>query len=397
MSFRGVETDINISSSDSDSDSGSQFLETRHRSRSRSPISFVPLVDLRTELIMANEASVLKSEYLNMIPEFHGETELLPRFLEICEKLVTKFYITANPADFQNEYLMSSILSKVKGDAMLSISSCVIKNWSNLKTALLNTYSDKRDAYTLNIELVELRQGNENAFEFYNKIQHILNLKTAYITVHSDVPEAEVLIEYSRNLALRVLLRGLKDPIGSLMRAKNPADLNSALNMLTNDFQIESTKHSDKSFVKKPNFQPKQNQQHNFKFYQPPQPTYFASNFPRPSNNLFNNNRPNFIQRPPQPKPSTSNQNSGPPRNQYYKPTPMSISTQNTFRPQQNNQRSFAQNQTRPSTSRPNFVFEELYNIESEVPENAENSENNDDSRFFREPASEETNFQNTN
>ena len=74
----------------------------------------------------------------------------------------------------------------------------------------------------------------------------------------------------------------------------------------------------------------------------------------------------------------------------------MSISTQNTFRPQQNNQRSFAQNQTRPSTSRPNFVFEELYNIESEVPENTENSENNDDSRFFREPASEETNFQNT-
>lgn len=40
-----------------------------------------------------------------MIPEFHGEPELLFRFLEIGEKLVTKFLNVADPNDFQNEYL----------------------------------------------------------------------------------------------------------------------------------------------------------------------------------------------------------------------------------------------------------------------------------------------------
>lgn len=397
MSFRGIENNIDNHNSDSDSDSGSQSLGTRDKNRSRSPLSFINLIDLRTEIIMATPP-VLKSEYLHMIPEFHGETELLSRFLEICEKLVTKFYNTADPTDFQNEYLMSSILSKIKGDAMLSISSCVIKNWADLKTALLNTYSDKRDAYTLNIEMVELRQGNENAFEFYNKIQHVLNLQTAYITVHSSAPEDGILIQYARNLALRVLLRGLKDPVGSLMRAKNPANLNSALNMLTNDFQIQSTKNADKSFVKKPNFQPKQNQQNTFfRNYQPAQPAYVAHNFTQ-SNNSFSNNRPNFSQRQSQPN-TSSNQNNGQSKNQSYKPTPMSISTAHTFRPQQtsrpqqNNHRPFGQTQNRPN-NRPNLVFEELYNIEDEVPED---SQSNDDSQFFREPASDETDFQNTN
>lgn len=46
-----------------------------------------------------------KKEYGDMIPEFHGEPELLFRFLEIGEKLVTKFLNVADPNDFQNEYL----------------------------------------------------------------------------------------------------------------------------------------------------------------------------------------------------------------------------------------------------------------------------------------------------
>ena len=70
---------------------------------------------------------VLKQEYLNMIPDFYGETSLLPRFLEISEKLVKKFYNTKDVSDFQNEYLMSSILAKIKGEAAVNIAFCVIK------------------------------------------------------------------------------------------------------------------------------------------------------------------------------------------------------------------------------------------------------------------------------
>lgn len=51
-----------------------------------------------------------------MVPDFYREREWLPRFLNICEKLVLKFYINADINDFQNEYLlMSTIYYKDKG------------------------------------------------------------------------------------------------------------------------------------------------------------------------------------------------------------------------------------------------------------------------------------------
>lgn len=64
-----------------------------------------------------------------MIPEFNGESQLLPRFLEVCEKLNAKFYNKDDATDFQNEYLLSSIIAKIKGEAAVNISSYVIKNW----------------------------------------------------------------------------------------------------------------------------------------------------------------------------------------------------------------------------------------------------------------------------
>ena len=108
-----------------------------------------------------------------------------------------------------------------------------------------------KNMFTLAIELTECRQGNKFAFDFFNRNPHILNLIISYISIHvEDATQNLTLATYHRNLALRVLLRGLKD-IGSLMRTKNPSDLNTALHMLTNDFQLENTTNT--------NFKPKTN------------------------------------------------------------------------------------------------------------------------------------------
>ena len=121
---------------------------------------------------MTQSVPVLKSEFLSMIPDFNVEVELLPRFIEICEKLVKRFFNTNDLQDFQNEYLMSSIRSKIKGEAALNISSIQINNWKELKESLIQAYSDKRDTYTLCLELSYLKQSiNETPFEFFTKIQ----------------------------------------------------------------------------------------------------------------------------------------------------------------------------------------------------------------------------------
>ena len=363
MSYRGHLKKYNSESSDSEtnSDSDSSITNISTLYRTRSPLNFY--FDCYTNF---NNKKMtlpqLKLEYLGMVPEFHGETELLPRFLSVGEKLVNKFYNTTDLNDFQNEYLMSSLLAKIKGEAAVNISSCIINNWHDLKNALLNAYADKRDIYTLNIEMTEMKQENESPFDFYNRLQQILNVQISYIATHSGANEAQILSQYCRNLALRVLLRGLKDPIGSLMRTKNPPDLNTALSMLTNDFQLESAQHKKFKTIQKPMTKP------NFPNFQNKQkitPPLQLANFPHNSQFLQRQNQPQFSGNPgPRPNVFRPNQNKN-----FSKPTPMSISTRNTFRPPFNN----GQNQSfnnHPNSqfrnNKPNYIVEELYNIDDQ-------------------------------
>lgn len=344
------------------------------------------------------DRTTFKKEYLEIIPEFKGEPELLPRFIEISEKLVNKFYNVLNPEDFDNEYLMSSILSKVKGQAAINISCCQIQTFADLKNALLTAYADKRDVYTLQIEMTELKQAiNESPFEFYNKIQKYLNLQISNVNTTLNPLSRPYLIEYLRNYALRILLRGLKEPVGSLMRTKNPSDLNQALNMLTNDFQldIKTVNKPINNYNIKSNYKPTPFIQTKKPIQQPQfRPSYtpvytnprFPSNFYTP--NTINNQQPKNVFKP------------GINRT-FTKPTPMSISTRNTFqRPQtQINQNNRPQNEQFPK-----FLSEELHNIEgnenldentelfaSQYVENFENDES-----CFDESQNVENDFENT-
>lgn len=184
---------------------------------------------------------VLQKEYLQIIPEFKGDVQQLPRFIQIGDKLVEKFYNPGNPDDFQNEYLLHSLLSKIKDEAHIQISNCVINNWADLKAALLTTYADKRDIFTLTIELTDMKQKmNENPFDFYYRIMNNLNLQSAYLTTHIEEGPRVTMKSFANGLGLRVLLRGLREPIGPLMRTRDPKDLAEALNIMTNDFQIDA-------------------------------------------------------------------------------------------------------------------------------------------------------------
>lgn len=299
-----------------------------------------------------NVTMALKSEYLNMIPEFNGEQQLLPRFIEICEKLVNKFYNAEDENDFQNEYLMSSILAKIKGKAAINISSSIIRTWDDLKLALLNTYSDKRDIYTLNLELAELRQNNDSPFEFFHKVQHLLNLQIAYLTTKIVATERDIIAQFCKNVAVRVFLRGLKEPLGSLMRTKNPDNLNQALNIMTNDFNIEYKQKSNQKQSVFNHHNPQmnrpvqnQNMRPQFSNFRPNNSQNQFSNQYRQSNNFNPNNvfRPNQL-----------NQRNLP------KPTPMSVSTRNSQ--QSSNNQNIQYNQYKFKQNKPPRIPEESYN-----------------------------------
>lgn len=333
--------------------------------------------DISSLKIIEMATPTLKREYLDMIPEFHGDAKLLTRFIEVCEKLVNKFYNVADPNDFQNEYLMSSILSKIKGEAASNIATCTVTSWQVLKKALLDTYSDKRDCYTLNIEMTELKQNNESAFEFYNKVKEVLNLQIAYISTQIKAEEQGVLIGYFQNYAVRILLRGLKEPLGNLMRTKSPTDMNSALNMLTNDFQIES--HLRLHQTQKFNATPKQKQFINNTHNRPPFKQQTPQLMYRPMQQNNYNHTPQHAQNFKQ------NAFKSNPNQKFPKPTPMSVNTHQSFVPKpgpsgynQPRPQQFAYRQFPQTQQRPNFIFEELHNTETnEINDEFDTEDNN--------------------
>lgn len=292
---------------------------------------------------------VLKKEYLDMVPEFSGEPTELNRFINICDKLVTKFYVAANPEDFQNDYLFSTILNKIKGAALEVVVSSNSYNWIDVRSILLTGYLDKRDSLTLNLEMAQMKQEpNETPFVFYQRIQKLLSLQTAYF-VNKEPSKSPILCEYVNKLALRVLLRGLHEPLGSLMRTKNPSTLAEALNMLTNDFQFKtrSSTNTNQSFSKTQavhrhpnnfNVRPHFN---NFPGQTPRTPFPNSSSFQQPNqypvrypNNFVPPLRQNQFQRPIQP--NNSSPKPQPMQNRPYLPTPMSVSTTRTEVPKGN-------------------------------------------------------------
>lgn len=197
----------------------------------------------------------LEAEHLRMIPEFSGEAALLPEFISISQQICDYFTDTVNPENFQNFYLLNTLKSKITGVAKLNISSYNINTWDDLKNALLTTYEDKRDAYTLTIELCNLRQyGNESAFDFHQRVQKHINLHTSYLNTHTEeIAGATHVATYISKLALRTFLKGLKDPLGSFVKTRNPKDMNEALNLLTNDFQMDAKRTTHENTSHNPN------------------------------------------------------------------------------------------------------------------------------------------------
>lgn len=276
----------------------------------------------------------LRKEHLDMIPNFNGEPSALPRFIEISEKLVIRFFNIHNVNDFQNEFLMSSIRSKIVGQAAEVINNAYVNSWEELKSALLTAYSDRRDCYTLNNEIATLKQlPNESPFTFYERLNKLLNLQLAYFNNNMEHAQTIILGDFARKCALRTFLCGLRDPLKSLMQTKNPESLCAALGMLTNDFQlkrveqIQNFKFSQSPPAKNQNFS--QHRQPNF--YRPLRPTFNNPPFNPPQNAIVPYRpplRPQFPNRPNFYHQTNSRPN---------QPIPMSISTNNTRRDIPNN------------------------------------------------------------
>lgn len=348
-------------------------------------------IDINNSIIMTS-AQKFDLKNLNIISPFDGNPCELYNFLKVSQTFLTIYFNEEDPGCVQNLLLFEGIKSRLEGRAREVISIYGANTWDEIKSVLTQNFGDQRDENSLNRDLVNLRQTNETPQQFYEKIMSILNIICNYIEIHNVDNNIKISKKnFFTQQALVTFLAGLKEPLGSTIRAMRPKCLATAMQFIVEEnnirylqkTHISNNQSVNQSAIKKHIFQHK------------PQQNYFQTNntprFAQPNfQSQFNNfQSPKFPTGPinvhartnhPQQKFFTNQQTfkksqnvwkPGQNNQQQTKSTPMSVSTRNTFRKPQNQFRDF-RDQPGPS-SRPNFASEELFNVEYESTQDPQN------------------------
>lgn len=168
---------------------------------------------------------------LRLVPEFDGNSNVLTRFIKLCDQLVQQYMSEEAGYELSNLALLNGILNKCIGPAARTINTNGIpENWSAIRNTLINNFADQRDETSLYNDLALLKQGSSTPQEFYEQCQNIFSTIMTYISLHETIAST---IESKRTLykklTLQSYLRGLRDPLGSRIRCMRPDTIEQAL------------------------------------------------------------------------------------------------------------------------------------------------------------------------
>lgn len=154
---------------------------------------------------------------------FDGNRLELHEFISNCESAFR--FATGN----QSEALMAFVISKITGSARAQVRDKAIQTWEELKTLLLQLYSDKKHYSQLMEELNTIKQhANETVLSFYNRVDKLCTRLLNSISCN----QGELLgrTETIKELSLqRFIFHSLPD-ISRFLRSQGPKDLATAFN-----------------------------------------------------------------------------------------------------------------------------------------------------------------------
>lgn len=304
------------------------------------------------------------------IPTFSGNKHELRNFIDHVDEVVN-ICEPIYPDPNQKKIITRTLRSKIKGDAsnvleMYSASG----TWQLMKDCLTEHYTDKEDEGTLIKELNSLSQRNDDIDTYFARVSSVVNRLNSWLATHTPVNTLQVVTEAKRHwylqLALTAFLTGLKEPLATIIRTRDPKTLQAARSHCLAEQNFHIRKNITLTEVYKKPMPPPKPMYHNHSYlypkpnqpninynYKPPIPIgapHYYNHRPFTNfnpNNHFANNRG----LPPKPQP---------------KPEPMdttSISKQFSYptnsRPQYNQQRLNFQ-----PTGPPRFQAKELFNME---------------------------------
>lgn len=328
---------------------------------------------------------------LCILPHFDGNPNNLYDFIKVSVTLLNHYFDTRpeHIGCIQNVLILQGIISKLTGRAKEVVSIFGCDDWEQIKDTLIQNFGDQRDENSLTRDLVNMKQlPSESFVQFYERVMGLLNTTNNYVELHNSNQVIKTSKKtFFKQQALTTFLAGLREPIGSVIRAMRPTSLPIAMQYIQEELNIrylQGNHNTTNATPGRPTPEITKQQQHFApRFYQPnvtqqPRINHFTQQ-PR-FNHFQNQNQSRFPQGPIQmnPRPNyqqprfpTNQQVFGRPQNvwkpnpqahqQQPRPTPMSTTSRQTV-PRTFTQQRPLQNYAPPKPT------ERLFNIEQEDP-----------------------------
>lgn len=195
------------------------------------------------------------------IPKFDGNPRLLYDFISNVEEILAVLTpINGTPLA---KIILRSIRNKVEGEAneILNMYSTDL-SWQSIRNNLILHYSDKRNETSLIRDLHLLKQNNGTLEEFYSSIIGIQATINNNLKIHEVDPN---IIKAKRDLfdkmCLNTFLSGLKEPLGSSIRAMKPDTLPIAFSYCVTEQNMFYIKQENRNLVKRQDNQRQYNSQ----------------------------------------------------------------------------------------------------------------------------------------
>lgn len=168
------------------------------------------------------------------LPEFHGDKDTLHEFIsnvdeiiDLCKELLTE------DQEIPTAFLRA-IRNKIKGQANKDIFNYgTFTTWDKLKVDLITHYSDKRSEVSLIRDLHSTLQGINSTEVYYT---NVLKVQTALINqVRLKENDVKVKEKLYKEMCLSQFLANLREPLGSIIRSRDPKTLPEAFEFCTTE------------------------------------------------------------------------------------------------------------------------------------------------------------------
>lgn len=177
-----------------------------------------------------------------------------------------------------------------------------LDSWDSIKNALQNCFGDNRNLECLEQDLFLARPNKgESTLDFAKRLQILRSQLAQKLTLipETTIPNASKIIYLNQyeQITLRTFIRSLNGPLQSIIRLRNPANLETAITLITEE---ENFQYTQNLFRSTPQAEPKtlpktyfSNQ--NF-MHRPPGPTNYQPMAPNFRNQPINSNPNNRYQ-----------------------------------------------------------------------------------------------------